>query len=135
MSFPTQLLHQADVPLTSNEGSNQFPAFAGQITQIPNSVSWPSGFGEIGTNQIKRSIFSVAVSSPVRHRTHSSKQTHNCLLRHCTHGVVRVSAQSHRSHRSHLAVLRLCMEIVVCDSWQLAALYYVSSAADSQLTV
>lgn len=78
MPFPTQLLHRADVPLTSNEGSNHCSPLAGQITQIPNSVSWPSGFGEMGKSQIKRSVFSMAVSLAVRRRRrhrHRSKQT------------------------------------------------------------
>lgn len=79
MWFPTQLLHRADVPLTSNEGSNQFSALAGQITQIPNSVNWPSGFGEMGKSGIKRgSIFSMAVSLAVWRRgrcARCSKQT------------------------------------------------------------
>lgn len=54
MWFLRQLLHPADVLFTSNEGSNQFSAFVGEITQTPNSVNQPSGFLRNGKDsQIK----------------------------------------------------------------------------------
>lgn len=45
MWFLWQLLHQANVLLTTNEGRNQWSAFVeGDNTPTPNSVEQPLGF-------------------------------------------------------------------------------------------
>lgn len=63
MWFLRQLLHQADVLLTTNEGSNQYSAFVGEITLTPNSVNQPSGFLSNGKDsEIKTSMFCMPVT-------------------------------------------------------------------------
>lgn len=63
MWFLWQLLHQANVLLTTNEGSNQYSLLFREITLTPNSVNHPSGFLSNGKDlQIKSSVFCMPIS-------------------------------------------------------------------------